>query len=131
MQSMPIPIDALFESMTETGHTPSSAFAAICADCIVADMRDDRLMQTMPSAPASWRLRKVDSNAPTDGAAVSGTTVERAQPLPERRGRELDPVDELVGTESDRQRNDLDAELFAERGRQIARTVAHDTDCHS
>ena len=71
-----MPIDALFESTIETGHNPSSALAATCADCIVADSFADRLMQTIPSAPSSAKRRNVSSNAPTDGAAVSGSTVD-------------------------------------------------------
>ena len=39
-----------------------------------------------------------------------------AKALPECLGRELDPVDELVGAEADRKRHDLDTELFAESG---------------
>ena len=108
---MPMPIDALFESITATGHTSSRVFAAICADCIVADMRDDRLMHTMPSAPlsqaAEGRLERADRRR-----GGLGQDLRVREPLPERLGRELDPVDELVVAESDRQRNDLDAELF-------------------
>src|SRR5438105_885963 len=73
-----MPIDALNESMISMGVVPSSALAATCADCIVADSRADRLMQTIALAPSSLRRRNVSSNAPTDGAAVSGSTGEAA-----------------------------------------------------
>jgi hypothetical protein len=70
---MPMPIDAVPESMISIGHRPSSALAATCADCIVAERCAERLTQTMPSAPSSCRRRNASSNAPTDGAAVSGS----------------------------------------------------------
>jgi hypothetical protein len=59
-------------SMTRTSAVPSKAFAAVCADCIVADSWAERLMQTTASAPASRHRRKAASKAPGDGAAVSG-----------------------------------------------------------
>ena len=39
--------------MTRTSISPSSALAAVRADCTVADRPPERLMQTTESAPAS------------------------------------------------------------------------------
>ena len=78
MHWRPSPIDTLSESTTATGRSPSSAFAATCADCMVPESRDERLMHTMPSAPSAASARKRSSNAPGDGAAVSGSTGEVA-----------------------------------------------------
>ena len=66
------------ESTTRTSRPPSAALAAFCADCIVADRSDDRLMHTTASAPASCWRRKAASNFPGAGAAVSGSTAEAA-----------------------------------------------------
>jgi hypothetical protein len=66
----PLVIDRL--SMTRTG-TPSKALAAVWADCMVADSWLEMLMHTMASAPPSAALRKACSNAPGEGAAVSGS----------------------------------------------------------
>src|SRR5436190_19325165 len=65
-------MDAVCESITCTAQSRPTAAAATCADCIVPDRCDDRLMHTMPVAPRSIRWRKRASNAPGDGAAVSG-----------------------------------------------------------
>ena len=78
-----MPIDAVAESMISIGHSPSSALAATCADCIVAERCAERLTHTMPSAPSSCRRRNVSSNAPTDGAAVSGSTDATPELAPE------------------------------------------------
>ena len=69
-----MPIDAVAESTISIGHRPSSALAATCADCIVAERCADRFTHTIPSAPSSCSARNVSSNAPTDGAEVSGST---------------------------------------------------------
>ena len=58
-----------------------------------------------------WRNRA--SNAPGDGAAVSGSLSERSTPIPELVGRQLHLVDELLVAEADRERDDLDAERLA------------------
>ena len=87
-----MPIDALNESMISMGVVPSSALAATCADCIVADSRADRLMQTIALAPSSLRRRNVSSNAPTDGAAV-----ERPDLARDRDERLLRGVERVVG----------------------------------
>ncbi len=59
--------------MTTTGHLSASEVAATCADCMVADNFEERLMQMMPSASSSARARNAVSKAPADGAAVSGS----------------------------------------------------------
>ena len=40
---------------------------------MVAESFDERLMHTMPSAPSAASPRNADSNAPAEGAAVSGS----------------------------------------------------------
>ena len=64
---------AVSESTTTTGHVSVIDFAATCADCMVADSFEERLMHTMPSAPSPASRRKAVSNAPAEGAAVSGS----------------------------------------------------------
>ncbi len=87
-------------------------------------------MQTMPSAPAAPRARKRSSNAPGEGAAVSGRTGDAADLAPELLVRELDAVDELLLAESDRQRDDVDAERVGPGLREIAGAVGDDADDH-
>src|SRR5207244_11847292 len=70
----PPPILTDSESMTRTGTSPSTDLAAIWADWMVADSLLERLMHTIPSAPAAAAERKTSSNAPGGGAAVSGRT---------------------------------------------------------
>ena len=75
-QRLPRPIDALCESITCTGTSPDTAAAATWAACIVAERCDERLMHTMPVAPRACSSRNLASNAPADGAAVSGSSLE-------------------------------------------------------
>ncbi len=88
-------------------------------------------MQTIASAPSSLSRRNVSSNAPTEGADVSGSTDDGVELAPERVDAQLLAVDVLPITEADRERHDLDAELCADRLREVARTVGHDANWHA
>ena len=127
---LPMPIDALFESTIEIGHKPSRALAATCADCIVAESCAERLMHTMPSAPPSASPRKVSSNAPTDGADVSGSTDDDSSSRQNCGGAQLLAVDVLLVAEANREGNDLDVELVACVLRKIRSTVGDDAYGH-
>ena len=96
------------ESITRTSISPSKALAAFCADCIVAESSLDRLMQTTASAPSAAALRNASSNAPGDGAAVSGSASDGRHPAIEVADAQLLAIDELFGPESDRERHHLD-----------------------
>ena len=63
----------MIERLSTTRMSPSIAAAAVLADCIVAERAAERLMQTMPEAPASSCRRKAWSKRPGAGAAVSGS----------------------------------------------------------
>ena len=78
-QRLPRPIETMSESTTTTGQSAWTACAATCADCMVAESLDDRLMQMMPVAPSAIRRRNAASKAPADGADVSGSTSESAR----------------------------------------------------
>ena len=117
--------------MISIGHSPSSALAATCADCIVAERCADRLTQTMPSAPSSCRRRNVSSNAPTDGAAVSGSTATRSSSRQNSSLRQLLAVDVLVdrrsGSSAGRPRSRAASH---DLGRKVTGTVGHDANGH-
>src|SRR5437660_560233 len=76
---MPRPMVTLLESTTRMGTWPSRLRAPIWAAWPVAESLEDRLMQTMPSAPRSVARRNAVSKAPGEGAAVSGRTGEEWQ----------------------------------------------------
>ena len=63
----------LSESTTRTGRRPSRSRAALRAASMVADSFDDRLTHTTPFAPSSAMRSKARTNAPGDGADVSGS----------------------------------------------------------
>ena len=125
-----MPIDAVAESMISIGQSPSSALAATCADCIVAERCADRLTQTMPSAPSSCRrAERLFERADRRGGGL-GEHSRRLELAPELVGGELLAVDVLAVAEADRERNDLDAELCAHLGRKVTGTVGHDANGH-
>ena len=76
---IPRPIETESESTTRTSISPSSALAAICAAWMVAERREEMLMQTIAPAPSAATRRKTSSNAPGGGAAVSGRTADDVQ----------------------------------------------------
>ena len=118
--------------MTCTGQSSATAAAATCADCIVAERCDERLMHTMPVGAAAPAARgTAPRTRPADGAAVSGSAVGVLEPLPELVGAELHAVDELLVAEADGERDDLDAERVDERLRQIAAAVGDHPDAHA
>ena len=92
-----MPIDALCESMISIGHSPSSALAATCADCIVADsVRRQVDADDAVGAVVVRARRNVSSNAPTDGAAVSGSTDDASSLRQNVVGAQLLAVDVLA-----------------------------------
>ena len=119
------------ESTTRTSRVPSNAFAAVRGGlACVADSSDDRLMQTTASAPASAASRNAASNAPGDGAAVSGSWLGLGQPPVELADAEVDAVGELLVAEADRERHDGDVELVGLVLGQVAGAVGDDADGH-
>ena len=87
-------------------------------------------MHTIPVAPRAARSRKRASNAPGDGAAVSGSVSERSSRSQNSSARQLDLVDELLVTEPDGERHDLDAERLDEWCREIAGAVGDHAYAH-
>jgi hypothetical protein len=88
---------------------------------MVADRPEDRLMQTMASAPRSAWRRNAASNAPGDGAAVSGSSLD---------DRQVDAVGVLDRAEPDRQRHHLDPELLRLGGLEVGGRVGDDSHRH-
>ena len=76
--SKPWAIVTLRLSTTRTSMVLLTASAASWADWYVADKLDDNVTHTTPSAPCAAALRNASSNAPGDGAAVSGSVLELA-----------------------------------------------------
>ena len=66
------------ESITRTSMMSATVFAASDAEAYVAERADDRQMQTTPAQPSEAAWRNAASNAPGDGAAVSGRVDEAA-----------------------------------------------------
>src|SRR4051794_39951987 len=78
-QRLPRPIVSVLLSTTRTGTVSATDLAASSAAANVAERAEERLMQTTPSAPSVAAWRKASSNAPGEGAAVSGRTADDAQ----------------------------------------------------
>ena len=78
MHWLPSPIDTVSESIDPHGEVALERFGGDLGRLHGPESRDDRLMQSTPSAPASPSARNRSSNAPGAGAAVSGSTGEVA-----------------------------------------------------
>ena len=115
---------ARVDDLRPGSRAPTDA-AATCAACIVAERRDERLMQTMPVAPAVDEA--AESRLERAGRRCRGlgqhARAARAAPRTRRRAQ-LFAVDELVVAEADRERHDLDPVCVDQRwGRSQALSV--------
>ena len=118
------------ESTTRTSSVPSNAFAAVRADCSVAESSDDRLMHTTASAPASAAVAERVLERARRRRGGLGQLLGLGQPSVELGDAEVDPVGELLGAEADRERHDGDVELVGLVLGQIAGAVGDDADGH-
>ena len=85
----------------------------------------------MPSVPSAARRSKAAWNAPGDGAAVSGRRAADAQRFQNSAVDRSTPSVNSSVAEADGERDDVDAVLFEQRLRQVARAVGDDADrCH-
>ena len=118
------------ESTTRTSSVPSNALAAVRADW----MRGGQLGRQVDAHDGvGARVGRVPerlSNAPGDGAAVSGSCSDSVEPAVELADAEVDPVGELLVAEPDRQRHDGDVELVGLVLGQVAGAVGDDADGH-
>ena len=90
--------------------------------------RPDRLMQSTPSYPWSAAASKAAWKAPGDGAEVSGRTVALGAPGPELVGREGGAVGELLGSETDGERDHGDVLLPGQLGREVTCAIGYHPD---
>ena len=124
----PCPSVTLSESTTRTGRDPSRALAACRAASMVADIFDDRLTHTTPSAPSAAMASNAAWNCPGEGADVSGS------PSKLRHRDQNSLVDSSTRStsssvaEPDPQRDQADAKLGQQIVRQVAGAVGHHTD---
>ena len=118
------------ESTTRTSMLPSRALAPFCAACMVADRPEDRLMQTMASAPRSAWRRNAASNAsgrggrPSRAARWTTPTCRRTARPTGRRRRVLDRAG------PDRQRHHLDPQSLASTASGSGGRVSDDSHRH-